>query len=114
MEEKITKIAENLIEVYKLTEELKDKEYWIEKASKETDFVPAEGDWIHVEVSLFKIEVSVYHKDYGGARYWRNGHWSNRAFDSNYPMYDEMLETEQQRFDDECYEALSSIGDTEF
>ena len=91
MEEKIIKLAKSLIEVYKLTEELKDKEYWIEKASKETDFVPAEGDWIHVEVSLFKIEVGVHHKDYGGARYWKNGHWSNNVFDSNYPLYEEML-----------------------
>lgn len=30
------------------------------------------------------------------------------------PEYDEMLKTEQQRFDEDCYEALSSIGDTEF
>ena len=91
MEERIIKIAENLIEVWKLKEELNDKDYWIEKASKETDFVPAEGDWIHVEVTLFKIEVGVYHKKYGGARYWKNGHWFNDAFDSNYPMYNEML-----------------------
>ena len=30
------------------------------------------------------------------------------------PDYDDMLEAEQQKFDDDCYEALSSIGDTEF
>ena len=30
------------------------------------------------------------------------------------PEYDEMLKTEQQRFDEECYEALSSIGDVDF
>lgn len=30
------------------------------------------------------------------------------------PKYDAMLKTEQQRFDDECYEALSSIGDVDF
>ncbi len=30
------------------------------------------------------------------------------------PGYDEVLKTEQQRFDDECYEALSSIGDVDF
>lgn len=95
MKEKIVKIAEDLIEVYKLTEELKDKEYWIEKASKETDFKPTEGDWIHVEVTLFRIEVGVYHKNYGGAKYWKNGRWSNNAFDSNYPMYDEMLKEMQ-------------------
>lgn len=30
------------------------------------------------------------------------------------PKYDKMLEAEQQKFDDECYEALSSIGDVNF
>lgn len=30
------------------------------------------------------------------------------------PDYDDMLETEQQMFDDDCYEALGSIEDTEF
>ena len=91
MEEKIKEIAENLINVYRLKEELNDKEYWINKASKETDFVPAEGDWIHVEVSLFKIEISVHHKEYGGAKYWKNGVWSDNAFDTRYPLPKEML-----------------------
>ena len=30
------------------------------------------------------------------------------------PDYDSMLEAEQQKFDDDCYEALNSIDDTEF
>lgn len=30
------------------------------------------------------------------------------------PDYDAMLEAEQQKFDDDCYEALSSIGDMDF
>ena len=30
------------------------------------------------------------------------------------PDYDDMLEAEQQKFDEDCYEALSSIGDIEF
>lgn len=30
------------------------------------------------------------------------------------PEYDAMLEAEQQKFEDDCYEALSSIGDVEF
>ena len=30
------------------------------------------------------------------------------------PDYDGLLEAEQQKFEDECYEALSSIGDIEF
>lgn len=63
MEEKIIKIAENLIEIRKLKEELDDKEYWINKAAKETDFVPTEGDWIHIEVTLFKIMVKNHKKN---------------------------------------------------
>lgn len=30
------------------------------------------------------------------------------------PEYDEMLKTEQQRFDDDCWEALGSIGNVDF
>lgn len=30
------------------------------------------------------------------------------------PEYDIILEAEQQKFNDECYEALSSIGDIDF
>lgn len=92
MEDKIIKIAENLIEIRKLKEELYDKEYWIQKAAQETDFVPAEGDWIHINVSLFKIEVGVHNKEYGTAKYWMNGHWFNDPFDSNYPLHEKMLE----------------------
>lgn len=91
MEDKIIEIAENLINVRKLKEELENKEYWIQKAAKETDFVPAEGDWIHVEVTLFKIEVSVYHKGYKGSKYWKNGVWFNDPFGSGYPLHEKML-----------------------
>lgn len=91
MQEKIIKIAENLIEVRKLQEELNDKEYWIQKAAQETDFVPAKGDWIHVEITLFKIEVDVYHKQYDGSKYWKNGHWFDHPFDYNYPLHEKML-----------------------
>ena len=91
MEDKIKELAECLIKANQLEEELKNKEYWISKAAKETDFVPAEGDWIHVEVTLFRIEVSVHHKKYGGAKYWKNGVWSDDAFYSKYPLPEEML-----------------------
>lgn len=91
MEEKIIKIAENLIEVRKLKEELDNKEYWIKKASQETDFIPAEGDWIRVEITLFTIRISVHHKNYGGSKYWINGHWFDNPFDSNYPLHEKML-----------------------
>ena len=91
MEDKIIEIAENLINVRRLKEELNNKEYWIQKAAKETDFVPAEGDWIHVEITLFKIEVSVHHKKYEGSKYWKNGVWTDDPFDSNYPLHEKML-----------------------
>ena len=32
----------------------------------------------------------------------------------NIPEYDGMLKTEQQQFDDDCWEALGSIGDMDF
>ena len=92
MEDKIIELAECLVKAYKLKEELYNKEYWINKASKETDFVPAEGDWIHVEVTLFRIEVSVHHKESGGAKYWKNGVWSNDPFSSKYPLPEKMLD----------------------
>ena len=91
MKEKIIEIAENLIRVRQLKEELNDKEYWIQKAAQETDFVPAEGDWIHIEVTLYFIEVRVHHKEYGGSRYWTNGVWSKDAFNLKFSIYEEML-----------------------
>lgn len=91
MKEKIIEIAENLINVRKLKEELDDKEYWIQKAAQETDFVPAEGDWIHIEITLYRIEVSVCHKKYGNSKYWKNGHWYNDPFDDGYPLHEKML-----------------------
>ena len=94
MKEKIIEIAENLIQVRQLKEELDNKEYWIQKASQETDFVPAEGDWIHIEITLYKIRVSVHHKQSEGGKgdkYWINGVWFDNPFDSNYPLHEEML-----------------------
>ena len=91
MDALIKKIAKNLVEVQRLRKELDDKEYWIQKAAKETDFVPAEGDWIHVNVDLFIIEVGVHHALYGMPKYWRNGHWFNNRLDFNCPLPEEML-----------------------
>lgn len=91
MEEIIIKLAESLINARRLTGELDDKSYWINKASRETDFIPANGDWISIEVTLFKIEVSVHHKEYGGAKYWKNGVWSNDAFNIEYPLHEKMI-----------------------
>lgn len=96
MEDKIIELAECLTKAYKLREELRDKEYWLTKAAKETNFVPADGDWIHVEVTLFKIEVTVYHKEFSGVKYWRNGVWSDDRFTTNYPLPKEMLNKNRQ------------------
>ena len=91
MEEKIIELAESLVNAYRLKEELCDKEYWINKAQKEAGFIPAKGDWVSIDLSLYKIEVRVYHKKYDGAKYWKNGVWSDDPFDSNYPMPAELL-----------------------
>ena len=91
MEEKIKQLAKMLLESNKFEDKLKDKDYWIQKAAKETDFTPKEGDWISVEVSLRRISVSVYHAEYGGGKYWRNGKWSDDPFFSDYPSLIEML-----------------------
>ena len=91
MEDIITKIAEDLINVRRLKKELDNKEYWIKKAQEEAGFVSAEGDWIHIEITLYKIRVSVHHKQSEGDKYWINGVWFDDPFDSNYPLHEEML-----------------------
>lgn len=95
MEEKIIKIAKNLIEVRKLKEELNNKEYWIKKAAKETDFIPAEDDWIYIEITLFTIRVSVHHNIHGASKHWINGQWFNHLVGANYPIYEKMIEEMQ-------------------
>ena len=91
MEEKIKELTQILSRAYHLKDELDDKEYWIQKAKEETDFVPQEGDWIHIEVTLFKIEVSVCHKNYGKSKYWKNGVWMDDPFSIKYPSLSEMI-----------------------
>lgn len=91
MEDKIMAIAENLINVHRLEQELDDKEYWINKAAKEAGFVPAENDWIHVDVTFFKVVISVYHQQYEGSVYWVNGVWTTDPHSFNYPSYEKML-----------------------
>lgn len=89
MENTINKISNCLKEVNNLKYELEDKEYWINKAAKETGFIPREGDWISVEVTLWYIRVSVYRKytdhNLKEARYWINGEWFNTPFPEKYP-----------------------------
>lgn len=55
---------------------------------------------------------------------WKQEFYAGECRASNYgevivdyciiPEYDAMLDAEQQKFEDDCYEALSSIGDTDF
>jgi hypothetical protein len=86
MEKKITQLTENLKQVCTLKHELDNPEYWINKAKEETDFIPAEGDWISVEVTLYKIEINVYHKQGSkGGVHWINGKWFNTSFPKDYP-----------------------------
>lgn len=89
MEKVINELTSHLKEVRNLQHELEDKEYWINRAKEETGFIPREGDWIHVEVTIWKIVVSVYHKytdhKFKEARYWINGEWFNTPFPEKYP-----------------------------
>ena len=89
MEKVINELTSHLKEINNLKYELEDKEYWINKAAKEAGFIPKEGDWIGVEVTLWYIRVSVYHKytDHSikEARYWLNGEWFNTPFPERYP-----------------------------
>lgn len=85
MNKKIEKLAENLKQVCILKQELDNPEYWINKAEKETDFTPAEGDWISVEITIYKIQIDVYHKRGPKGVYWINGKWFNTPFPENYP-----------------------------
>lgn len=86
MEDIINKISNCLKEVYSLKSKLDNKDYWIDRAVKEAGFIPKEGDWIHVEVTLWHIRISVYHKNGAkDAKYWLNGEWFNTPFPEKYP-----------------------------
>lgn len=85
MEKKIEQLREHLKQVCILKYELNNPEYWINKAKEEANFVPAEGDWISVEFTLYKIAISIYSKQSGNSVYWINGKWFNTPFPDNYP-----------------------------
>jgi hypothetical protein len=86
MKQIIKELAECQKKMYALEQQLKDKDYWINKAKEEAGFIPeGEKDWLHVEVTTFMIEVSVHHDNYGGAKYWINGQWFDTPFPSKYP-----------------------------
>lgn len=94
MEEIIKKLVMCLKEVDSLKDQLNDKNYWIEKAKKEAGFVPKEDTWIHIEVTTWKIEVSVYPSYKGstdGAKYWINGKWFDTSFPGSIPYYKNLV-----------------------
>lgn len=83
----IKEIVECQEKLRELRTKLDDPKYWINKAKAETDFEPAEGDWVSVKIQSWGIDVYVYHKSScEGARYWLNGKWFNTPFPKNYPF----------------------------
>ena len=94
MEKKINELVLTLQQARNLEPQISDKEYWINRAKEEAGFVPREGDWIHVEVTLWHIRVSVYHKytDHRvkESRYWLNGEWFDTPFPEKYPYLSDM------------------------
>lgn len=89
---KIAELAQHLVESYKLINQIEsNKQYWINKAKEEAGFIPEEGDWVHVETSLFKIRISVHHKSHSDSKYWINGKWKNSSFGSDYPDLDTLI-----------------------
>lgn len=86
----INELISHLKEIHVLQSKLNDKTYWINRAKEETGFIPQEGDWIHVEVTTWKVEVSVYHEqNVRGSRHWINGVWFDTSFPGRHPnMYD--------------------------
>ena len=95
MEQTIKDLVLAINNVNKIATKLDDKEYWINKAIKEAGFEPRENPWIHVGVSLWRIEISVY-PDYNGsgkgAKYWINGEWFDTSFPDKYPFSSDLLE----------------------
>ena len=92
MENVIKALIDSLKKIYGLKYKLEDKDYWINRAKEEAGFIPREGDWIHVEVTIWKIEVSVHHDRHvsGENRYWINVEWFNTPFPEKYPYLSEM------------------------
>lgn len=87
MEAIIKEVVSCQKKLIQLEEQLKDRAFWIKKAQEEAGFIPEEGDWVHVEIGRYKIQVSVYHKnrDIGTSRYWINGQWFNTNFPDKIP-----------------------------
>lgn len=86
MEKVINELTSHLKGISDIRHKLYDKEYWINRA-KEAGFIPREGDWIGVEITMWSIRISVYHKTNSteGAKYWINGEWFDTPFPKSYP-----------------------------
>ena len=87
MEHIIKNTTELLISLDKLRDKLYNKEYWFNKVKEETDLILSDDAWIYVEVTFYKISVSV-HSSKGvnyKSKHWINGEWFNSSFDTNYP-----------------------------
>jgi len=92
MKEILKEIVECQERIYTLERKLDNKSYWINKAKEEAGFEPHEGDWISIDIKLWKIEVNVYPKSgVKGARYWINGKWFNTSFPEKIPYNTDLL-----------------------
>ena len=93
MKEKIKRLVESIESTNKLAKEIEDDKYWINKCKEEfPDFNPTDP-WIHYDVKLWHIEISVYpdHSSSGMGKHWINGQWFNTSFPKEYPSLWKML-----------------------
>lgn len=93
MEDVIKNTAKLLTSLDDLRLKLENKEYWLKKAKEETDLVLLDDAWIYVEVTFWKIEVSVHSSWSKPSRnkYWMNGEWFDTPFDVDYPRLKTLL-----------------------
>lgn len=87
MNTKLDQLKNSLKEAQNLISELHNPEYWINRAKEEAGFIPQEGDWISIDVTLYKIQINIYPKFFkpGTSAHWINGQWFTTAFPINYP-----------------------------
>jgi hypothetical protein len=87
MNTKLNQLKNSLKEAQNLISELNNPEYWINRAKEEAGFIPQEGDWILIDVTLYKIQINIYPKFFkpGTSAHWINGQWFTTAFPINYP-----------------------------
>lgn len=93
MEELIKQIAEHQKALNSLRDQINNPTYWIKKAQEEAGFIPAEGDWVHVNIERYRIEISVYHKlaSPESSKYWINGEWFDTSFPEKYPYINDLI-----------------------